>query len=412
MVHSRRLVGLWMAGLVALLAAAPAARADGLRLTLEDALARAKSANGGLLASGKQVDTARANVERSAAWVPENPYVTGGLLQTPGTGFGPSYGFSISQEFEVAGQRSKRMAVADAGLRKAEWDQKNQELDLNAAVKTAFVRALLSEERLTLAQRNADLIGDLSKRELSESRGGSAIDRNQLVIQDARTRKDVIAAETERAESFDALRYLLGMPATQEIELAGTVDRKVKPLPSEADLLSAALEHRPDLIALRSEAERTEKQIPLVKREGIPNLTLAGNYSRFQGDDFAGGDVSFYLPVLRSHDPELLEAAADRERAQYELDDLKRAIERDVRQAHRLCAAAGEDLRLTEDVIVLRSRENVDVERRRFEKREVDAAELIGMLIDLQVAEKEYLDSVQTYNDAWIDLEKTVGGDL
>lgn len=412
MVDSKRLVGLGLTAIAALLLPARAARAEVLRLTLEDALARARSANAALHASGMQIETARANVERSHAWVPENPYLTGGLLQTPGTGFGPSYGFSISQEFEVAGQRGKRMAVAEAGLRKAEWEQKNQEAELRATVKTAFVRALLSEERLTLARRNADLIGDLVKRGSGEGRSGSAIDRNQLIIQEARSRKDVITAESERAEGFDALRYLLGVPSEQELELSGTVDRQVKPLPSEADLLSTALEHRPDLIALKSEAERTDKQVPLVKREGIPNVTLGANYSRFVGDDFAGGDISFYLPVLRSHDPELLEATAERERAQYEVDDLKRAIERDVRQARRVCASAGEDLQITADVILLRSRENVDVERRQFDRREVGAAEMIGMLIDAQVAEKEYLDAVQTYNDAWIDLEKAVGGDL
>src|SRR5262245_11262962 len=106
--------------------------ADALSLTLDDAIARAKSANGAFLASGSSVATARANVERSHSWVPQNPYVTAGLLQTPGTGGAPSYGVSISQEFEIAGQRSRRIAVAEAGLRKAEWEQKNEALELTA----------------------------------------------------------------------------------------------------------------------------------------------------------------------------------------------------------------------------------------------------------------------------------------
>ena len=59
------------------------AAAEPLRLTLDEALARAGKANAALLASGTEIDTARANVERSQAWVPQNPYVSAGLLQTP-----------------------------------------------------------------------------------------------------------------------------------------------------------------------------------------------------------------------------------------------------------------------------------------------------------------------------------------
>jgi len=115
--------------------------------------------------------------------------------------------------------------------------------------------------------------------------------------------------------------------------------------------------------------------------------------------------------VARSSDPELLDALAERDRAQYEREDLRRSVERDVRQARRACVSAGEDLELSQSIIVPRSRENLELERRRYERGEVGAAEVIGMLIDSQFAEKEYLDAVQAYNDAWIELEKTVAGE-
>jgi outer membrane protein TolC len=201
------------------------------------------------------------------------------------------------------------------------------------------------------------------------------------------------------------------LPAEQEIELVGAVEHEVMPVAAETELVDFALEHRADLIAAQHEAERAEKQVPLVRRERIPNVTLSGNYSRFEDDNFAGGDLGFYVPVLRSSEPELLDALAERDRAKLQLDDLRRTVAREVRQARRACIAAGEDLETTRTEILPRSRGNYDLERARFARAEVGAAELIGMFIDAQEAEKEYLDAVQAYNDACTELQRIIGVD-
>lgn len=402
------------ASVIGLFGAAVSAAADPLHLTLEEALTRAQKANAALLATSADIQNAQAAVRRSQYWVPQNPFVSAGLLQTPQAGFGPNYGITLSQELEIAGQRWKRMAVADAALQKANWDQKQAELELNANVKMAYTRALLSLERVALTTRGTDGVSDLAQHEersSGESRTGLAIDRNQVMIQDARSRRERNAAELEKAEAFDSLRYLLGLPADQDLELSGAVDRTVRPLRSERELVQLALERRPDLNAAQQDADRAEKQIPLVKRESIPNITLSGTYSRFEGDNFAGGDLGLYVPVLRGSDPELVDALADRDRTRYQREDLRRSIERDVRQARRVCVAAGEDLELSQNIIVPRSRANLELERQRYERGEVTAAEVIGLLIDSQYAEKEYLDAVQTYADAWVELEKTVAGE-
>src|SRR5436309_2862348 len=120
------------------------ASAGVLRLTMDEAVARAQSANADLRANRKDVDVAEANLEKSKVLLPGNPLVAGGLQRTAETSFGPNYGVSLSQEFEVGGQRRRRMAVAQQGLEKATWDVKTGDINLAASVKVAFIQALIA----------------------------------------------------------------------------------------------------------------------------------------------------------------------------------------------------------------------------------------------------------------------------
>lgn len=414
MKSSSRRACLWLSLLVGASIAHPLA-ALALPLTLEDAIARALQTNAALLASAKTLDYGRASVERSEAWVPDNPFLSAGLLQQSTTGFGPNYGLAISQEFEVANQRSKRIAVAEANLRSAEWQQKSAERNLRATIQLSFAEALLADDRVTLAERGHDAIAELvrAKRVLSGlSAEGATIDRNYMLIQEVRARRDLRAAQVQRADAYDALRYQIGLPQSEPLELSGDVVRTVRPVPTETDLLDLALRNRADLMALRQEAEGAEEGVPLVRRQGIPNVTLSAEISRFVGDTFAGGSVSLPLPILRSNDPALMEAVADQERLQLEVTALERSIETEVRDARRTCVAAGEDLDLLQKDIAPLVRENLDLQRSRLESGEVGRSELIGTVAESQFAERELIDAVQLYNHTLIELERVVGGEL
>lgn len=393
---------------------AATASGQGLRLTVEEAVARARRSNVLLRSTATGIASAQASLERSRFWVPQDPFFSGGLLQTPQTGFGPNYGLSLSQEFEVAGQRKRRMAVAEASVQRAQWEQRAAELNLAAAVTIAFNDALVAAERVALAERGAEAVRDFIDRAAEMdglSAGAARMDRNQLAIQEARMRRDLASARRARETDMDYLRYLLDVPQDQALELSGALSRQKRELPALAHLVSQALVHRPDLLALRHDTERAARQIALAKREGVPNITLTGSVSRFGDDTFAGGDISFLIPVLRGNEPELLEALAERDRAELQVNDLEQDIERQVRLARRICSGAEEDLQLSLDVILPRVRENLEIQRQRFEQGEIGALEMIGVVAEVQFAEREALDVVQSYNDSWVELKRVLAAE-
>ena len=374
---------MWLFGVVGPAVAGP------LPLTMDETVARAIAASRDLRVSRKQVELAQANLDRSHALLPANPYVSGGAQydssrqqfttdsgQTAFASNGPNYGFTLSQEFEIAGQRSKRIASAEQGVEKAVWDAKSAELTLVSTVKQTFVRALLGPDRIALARRGLDAAQSLSQslEKKSVDTTEKQMDLNIAQVQEARAQRDLAQAEQGAEDAKDLLRYYLGLPGSQPIELNGAPITEIEELPPVDELIDRALQQRPDLVALRHSAEHAGLEVELKERARIPNVTISGNVSRFEGDTFAGGDLGMYLPLFQTGGPATREALAERDQARTQIDDLKRTIEWDVRQARRACEAAAVSLRLSKQRIMPKSDENLTLEQRRFRGDEVAVA--------------------------------------
>lgn len=396
--------------LVILLAVGSAA-ATPLRLTMDEAVARAAASNLEVGSARTAIETARAALAQSRAWLPSNPYVSGGAGVTTQQGVGPNYGFFLSQEFELAGQRGQRIAAATQQLEQTTWDVKNTEQSLAATVKTTFVHALLSSERVTLARQGLETIGRFGqqshRKRLTDA---ERLQRNNAQIQQSRARRDVTNAERARRSVHNTLRRLVGLPLAQELELLGTPVHDVRPLPSTERLVQLALERRPDLISQRHSLEYADRQVSLARRAAIPNITVTGNVSRFQGDTITGGDLGFSLPVFQTHSAAITEALADRESTNLDLKNLEEAIREQAIEAADTYHGAATDLQSLKNLIVPKYAENVEIQRRLYKAGNATVADIISAQLELIGARAEYLDAVQAYNDALIDLEQTVGG--
>jgi cobalt-zinc-cadmium efflux system outer membrane protein len=390
------------------------ASAAPLRLTMDDAVARATKAHPDVASARRAVDIAESGLERSRAWLPGNPYVSAGGGTTTQADVGNNYGFYLSQEFEIAGQRSKRIDVARQEVAKANSELTGAQQTLVAAVKTAFIDALVGRDRVALARQGLDVTTDLSThlsrpKQLSDAQH---LDLNNALIQESRARRDVAATEETRDNAFSTVRRLLMLPPEQEIDLAGSPTLQVRPLPADEALIERALRQRPDLAAQQRALDEADAQIGLVRREAIPNITLSANVSRFEGSTLSGGDVGLHLPVFQGKTAELTQAIAERDRERLDLESLKRTAQQEVLEARRACYVAAVDLQAAKDVAVPKNEENLEIERRLHERGEATYSDVLGAQLELLAARREYLDAVQAYNEALIELERIVGGSL
>jgi cobalt-zinc-cadmium efflux system outer membrane protein len=402
-----------LALLTMLLGSAPC-NAEPVRLTIDEAVTRAATAHPDLATARHAVAIADASLQRSKAWLPANPYISGGGGTTTQQGAGNNYGFYVSQEIEVAGQRSKRIDVASHDVAKASSELSSAQQTLAAAVKTAFVQALVSADRVNLARQGLDITSELSTqlRAVQHPSEPQRIDRNNAEIQESRARRDVATTQQARDNALTTIRRLVGLPVERDVVLVGTAIVEERPLPSEAELLERALRQRPDLTAQRRALDKADAQIVLVEREAIPNLTVSGNLSHFEGATLAGGDIGLHLPVFQRKTSEINEAVAEREREHSTLDSLERTIQQETIEARRACEVAAVDLHALKDVVVPRTEDNLQLERRLFERGDAAHSEVLGVQLELQAARREYLDAVQAYNEALIELERIVGDRL
>lgn len=411
--RSRKAITLVRATVVALAVWAVPASAQPLRLTLEEAVQRALKENAELLADAREVDVAAATLRRSSSRFPSNPYISFGASRRAEIGGRPNVFAFFSQEFEIAGQRGARIRAAQHNLQQESLNVRQKEITLAADVKWAFIKVLARNTRLSSIQKQVDLAHQLlallpSKRATMSER----IERNNAAIQEARFLRELWTTEQQRDAELDNLRRVLNVDLGQELELVGTLEPTIRQLPSVEALVEQAKNQRPDLLAFQHALAAADAQLEVYRRERIPNLTLSGSYSRFDNSDFGGGDVGVTLPLFQTKEADIQEATAQRQRISFQLQDLQRGIEREVRGAYRDYQQAARELRLFVDKILPLAEENVRLQRRLVERDEASRSELLSQELDLLETKKDYAEALERLHLAWIELERAVGGQV
>jgi len=126
-------------------------------LTLDDAVQRALTHNPDLQALRLEEGSAKGQNERARLLLINNPTLEGNVSKkdrpaAEGGGKFTNYGFKLSQELEIAGQRGDRVDVAEKELARVKLEIADKERILVADVKDAFTRLLSLKRKSSLAQ--------------------------------------------------------------------------------------------------------------------------------------------------------------------------------------------------------------------------------------------------------------------
>lgn len=405
-----------------------AAAAQPTPVTLQEVVRRAVESSYSVIEADKRIAAARTALERSRAWLASNPQVTGGgsasnseferLTQDSSGGqisrrerFGPSYSFTLQQDLEIAGQRGARIEAAARGLDVAIADRRNREASVRAEAKKAFVEALESRAKVALAARATDLIRKVNagfrRQDLDERQ---QINFNTSTMQLLRQQRREAVARRELADAYDRLKRVIALPLEQQIDVKGDLEGLRSPLPPLSQLRGGLEERRPDVAAYRSLLARADADLALARRSVIPDLSVFGFVSRFDGgggtETAGGGSLGINLPIFQDNGPSVADAVTERQRAAAELEDLVRAVELDLTSAYRQCEDAAAELHVVTEQLLPRARENLELQRRRAARNEVSEYDVVDYELDLVTTETELVEAMTAYVGALIDLEK------
>jgi cobalt-zinc-cadmium efflux system outer membrane protein len=383
-------------------------------LTLDAALARARADSPELRASAAAVEEARGRVVGARTY-PHNLVVEleGAERRGPEDAI-TDRGVALSQEIEIAGQKSRRLAAARADLASAEARHARRRTEVLAAVERSFAAVVRDRELRDVALVDVDLTRNLLRFEERRLAAGAG---TQIEVNLARAAagRAIRRLQTESASwqaSRSRLAELVGLdPAAPPSAAAGLAEAPVT-VPSLDELIRYSLADRSDLRALRRERERGEREVQLARARAVPNLELGAFASREEGDDILGLRLGIALPLFDRNQGGIARAEATADRLAAELIAAELRARREVAAAYSRYRAASEVVTALEGLVVETLEESLELLRRAVEAGELSATDVLLLRRDLVEGRREQIEAAGELWLARTDLELAVGVDL
>jgi cobalt-zinc-cadmium efflux system outer membrane protein len=255
---------------------------------------------------------------------------------------------TLSQELEIAGQRSARRAQADAALHAQASALVATERDVATQAWRAYFEALAARDFAVSATRLEQVFTQSSRATQAGAAQGlvSGIDSEVAELNTLRLTQQRIEAERRAQTTLAALATLLGRdPTLSQPALQG----ELTPL-AHADALRQAelakrVEQRAEVVRARQNQAVLRSGRTTLERSRVPNVTLSLIAQRDGfGEQVWGGGIGLPLPLPyplgRTLYGELSENAARSQQAEIELTQLQRSLRLELVEAYHAHEAA------------------------------------------------------------------------
>jgi len=352
--------------------------------------------------------------------------VEGGTGALTGSSSENYVSLSLSQELFLAGQRQKRLAIADQEIEMYHWQLADRERVLREQVKTAFYDVILSEQRMVLADRSIELNRQLLDVAAARLEAGDIpeLELDLIKVALARSEGEKFEAENALHQNQGRLRMLLGLPLGISSALVGDLKAEVSISINLHDLKQFAQGTRPDLKALEYEKSRGDADIVLAEAEAIPNLTAGLAVMRdataievggIEGKDTAytiGFKLSMPIPVFDRNQAGVQAATARRSSAESRLSAAVKAVELEVEMAYASFLSADKILSLYRTSIIPQLEENLKLTQEAYRLGEVGILNVIQEQKNFFEVNDGYLLALHGRKISLVKLESAAAIDL
>lgn len=332
---------------------------------------------------------------------------------------------SISQVFEIGGQRGYRIAAAEADVERSIAVLADDRRLLRAQVVGQFYELLFLEQRQTLAAQNVELAQKFL--EAAEARLRA---RQIPEIEVNLVRLDLARAKTERDQAVREARIaraklagLIGQPDRLEFALKGELGAIVV-IPDRQRLHRTAAEGRADLRAARARAKVTEEQVRLAQAPALREVRIGlfgeretaifetGGGTLSDRDNVVGIDLTIPLPFLNTLRGERLEAEIERRRATIEIEAIIQEIQRDVETAVARLEAARTVVESYERDLNKLAQQNLDDTVRAYQAGEVGTLQVLRAQDDLNRVRAAYVEAQFGLRLSLAEIDAAIGAKI
>ena len=387
-------------------------------MTLNEAVETALKSNPEIQSVRLEKDAAQGRLDQAGLWLRSNPVIEGSLSRkdtVPGGGEKvTNKGLSLSQEFEIAGQRGLRVDAAKNGMEKASQDIRDRHRILVAEIKDSFAKALATKRKVELAGEAVRLQEQLVSSATVKYQAGeiSQLEQNLADVELGKARRDRLLAEKERRESLLDLQMLLGLTPKSDFLVEGDLPMEAPVIPDKEKLRTLIASQRPDVLSTTAEVQQARAAMKLAGRDAIPSFTVTGFYNQDDKLNEKGVMLSFPLPLFDRKQADRKEAAAKAGQALIKQSMLERSIEREIEEAYANLVSASEELSLFKKDVLGKALENLGLMNLAFKEGKFGFFEVRLAQKDTIDAQFAYLESQVRLQLALNALEKVTGGNL
>ncbi len=326
---------------------------------------------------------------------------------------------SLQQTFPSRQKRDQRAKLAedDAGIAAIDLETLRQEVSAEARKFCADLMRNADEMRLLERQRS--LLKEALAVALAQYTTGKVPQADVLRAQMALTRlsEQLIELEEERDNARAQLNALMGRTPNEAIEISGSYAVPAT-LPEIEELERVAIEHRPELAALRTRIAKSRDEGKLTRLAMKPDFTAGLGYMLMPAGSSSRNaymaELSMNLPWLNRerHEGEAKQADAATDVSHAELDARASKVFLEIRQAQIEVLAAEKRVKLYRDTLLPQAEASFKASTAAYQNNRAEFMSLIdaqNLLLDIQTA---YYKASAATDVGLAQLERAIGAPI
>ena len=340
------------------------------------------------------------------------------------------FNMTLSQEFEIAGQFSKRNDISKYRIKQSEFEYKTKNYEITYAIKSMLNNVIALQSKLQIANEVNEINQELLNNSDRRLKAGdiSELEYNLITIESSNSKINLGKAEVNFKNEVSTLNIYLGFEPGKTFYVK--VENSYKQINfSLEQMKKTAAENRTEIKAREYEKLATNNQISLYKSENIPKLKLSLGYSNgttiIPGDDIIGENsivkiqdidksltfgVGFSVPIPLSglfnfNKGNIRVAEVKTKMIDNEIDLIRKEINSEVISAYNKWENSKKNLDLLETNI--RAIEStLELLKRGYEKGEISLINYLSEKQKLYEMKLNYIEVYREYDQSLIDLEK------
>lgn len=396
--------------------------ANVMKIQLDEAIDLALKNNLTLQAQRKDLEIAKQDIKIANAL--KNPQFQSNFLMGKVTR-GNSSQFGLMVPFEIA-KRGVRKKAAIANLKAIENSIKESEHNLKIDVMRAYFRVIYLKSVLIIMEDREDLFEDMSK--AAKSKPASSPNYQIEVLQsDIKYKKQLIELNKAKANLLAAQFYFNkvlnlektdNMYDTAENSLFDDITILDFPIPAYDQIEKIAMVCSYSLRISDNYIEKSEYEVKVAEHKRIPDVTIGGGYA-YQTAHQTGGDAlpgafvggSFDVPILYSYRPEINKAKITLEKTKMDKVAFENKLKIALKVNYNDLKYAKENMQYYKQI--LKESDNIlQMASKRYKGGQTNLMTLMLYENSHQQILNEYIDSIGSYYDAYLDLMFNMGHDL